>query len=88
MRVKPQLTRYIGTAGEVADAEGGSVQGMRRDHPRPGRNHARHMDRGRLSIGLDYSGAVTPESRYKGIRVYVTEGCGTPENSAPFDCRA
>jgi hypothetical protein len=30
-------------------------------------------------IGIDYSGAVTPESSCKGIRVYVAEGSGTPE---------
>jgi hypothetical protein len=30
-------------------------------------------------IGIDYSGAVTPESSCKGLRVYDAEGIGTPE---------
>jgi hypothetical protein len=30
-------------------------------------------------IGIDYSGAVTPESSCKGIRVYAAEGSGMPE---------
>jgi hypothetical protein len=30
-------------------------------------------------IGIDYSGAVTPDSSCKGLRVYVAEGSGTPE---------
>src|ERR1019366_2466599 len=34
-------------------------------------------------IGIDYSGAVTPESSCKGIRVYVAEGIGTPEQIQP-----
>jgi hypothetical protein len=28
-------------------------------------------------IGIDYSGAVTPESSCKGLRVFVAEGSGT-----------
>src|SRR5664280_2770207 len=34
-------------------------------------------------IGIDYSGAVTPESSCKGLRVYVAEGTGTPEQIQP-----
>ena len=34
-------------------------------------------------IGIDYSGAVTPESSCKGLRVYVVEGSGTPEPTPP-----
>jgi hypothetical protein len=34
-------------------------------------------------IGIDYSGAVTPESSCKGLRVYVAEGSGTPEQVQP-----
>jgi hypothetical protein len=30
-------------------------------------------------IGIDYSGAVTPDSSCKGLRVYMAEGSGTPE---------
>ena len=30
-------------------------------------------------IGIDYSGAETPESTCKGLRAYVGEGTGTPE---------
>ncbi|MGB8031406.1 MAG: hypothetical protein WCF30_17275 [Terracidiphilus sp.] len=29
-------------------------------------------------IGIDYSGAETPESSCKGLRVYMAEGTGTP----------
>jgi hypothetical protein len=29
-------------------------------------------------IGVDYSGAETPDSSCKGLRVYVAEGTGTP----------
>ena len=29
-------------------------------------------------IGIDYSGAETPESSCKGIRIYVAEGSGIP----------
>jgi hypothetical protein len=35
-----------------------------------------HLER---YIGIDYSGAVTPESSCKGLRVYVAEGSGDPE---------
>ena len=34
-------------------------------------------------IGIDYSGAVTPDSSCKGIRVYVAEGTGTPVQIQP-----
>ena len=34
-------------------------------------------------IGIDYSGAVTPESSCKGLRVYIAEGGGTPEQVQP-----
>src|ERR1035437_3998003 len=34
-------------------------------------------------IGIDYSGAETPESSCKGLRVYVVEGSGTPEPTPP-----
>ena len=34
-------------------------------------------------IGIDYSGAVTPESSCKGIRVYAAEGIDTPEQIQP-----
>src|ERR1017187_3516354 len=34
-------------------------------------------------IGIDYSGAMTPESSCKGLRVYVAEGTGTPEQIQP-----
>lgn len=30
-------------------------------------------------IGVDYSGAETPDSSCQGLRVYVAEGTGTPE---------
>jgi hypothetical protein len=29
-------------------------------------------------IGIDYSGAETPESSCKGLRLYAAEGSGTP----------
>jgi hypothetical protein len=34
-------------------------------------------------IGIDYSGAVTPESSCKGLRVYLAEGIGDPEQVQP-----
>jgi hypothetical protein len=34
-------------------------------------------------IGVDYSGAVTPESSCKGIRVYLVEGSAAPEPVQP-----
>jgi hypothetical protein len=34
-------------------------------------------------IGIDYSGAQTPTSSLKGLRVYRTEGSGSPEEVAP-----
>jgi hypothetical protein len=34
-------------------------------------------------IGIDYSGAETPDSSCKGLRVYVAEGTGTPEQIQP-----
>jgi hypothetical protein len=34
-------------------------------------------------IGIDYSGAVTPESGCKGLRVYVAKGSDTPEPVLP-----
>ena len=34
-------------------------------------------------IGVDYSGAETPDSSCKGLRVYVAEGSGTPEQIHP-----
>jgi hypothetical protein len=34
-------------------------------------------------IGIDYSGAETPESSCKGIRVYAATGSGTPEQIQP-----
>jgi hypothetical protein len=37
----------------------------------------------RCYIGIDYSGAETPESSWKGLRVYVAEGSGTPEQVQP-----
>ena len=39
-----------------------------------------HFDR---YIGIDYSGAVTPESSCKGLRVHVAEGSVTPEAVPP-----
>ena len=38
-------------------------------------------------IGIDYSGAETPDSSWKGLRVYVVETSGTPEPSLPRKCR-
>jgi len=40
----------------------------------------------RRYIGIDYSGAVTPESSCRGLRVYVAEGSGTPEPVQPWKC--
>jgi len=40
----------------------------------------------RRYIGIDYSGAVTPESSCRGLRVYVAEGSGTPESVQPRKC--
>jgi hypothetical protein len=34
-------------------------------------------------IGIDYSGAETPDSSRKGLRVYLAEGSGTPEPVLP-----
>jgi hypothetical protein len=34
-------------------------------------------------IGIDYSGAETPDSSCKGIRVFMAEGSGTPEQVQP-----
>jgi hypothetical protein len=34
-------------------------------------------------IGIDYSGAETPESSCRGLRVYVAEGSGTPIQVQP-----
>jgi hypothetical protein len=34
-------------------------------------------------IGIDYSGAETADSSCKGLRVYVAEGIGTPEQIQP-----
>jgi len=34
-------------------------------------------------IGIDYSGAETPDSSCRGLRVYVAEGSGTPEQIRP-----
>jgi hypothetical protein len=34
-------------------------------------------------IGIDYSGAETPDSSCKGLRVYAAEGIGTPEQIQP-----
>lgn len=34
-------------------------------------------------IGIDYSGAETPDSSCKGLRVYAAEGSGTPEQVQP-----
>ena len=34
-------------------------------------------------IGIDYSGAVTPESSCKGLRVYFAEGSGDPDPVPP-----
>jgi hypothetical protein len=34
-------------------------------------------------IGIDYSGAVTPESSCKGIRVFMAEGSGAPAQVQP-----
>jgi len=35
-------------------------------------------------IGIDYSGAETAGSSCKGIRVYMAEGSGTPEQVQPL----
>jgi hypothetical protein len=35
-------------------------------------------------IGIDYSGAETPESRCRGLRVYAADGSGTPEPVQPL----
>ena len=37
----------------------------------------------RRYIGIDYSGAVTPESSCKGLRCYVAEVSGTPKQVQP-----
>jgi hypothetical protein len=37
------------------------------------------------SIGIDYSGAETPDSSRKGARVYVAEGSDTPRRDANRD---
>jgi hypothetical protein len=34
-------------------------------------------------IGIDYSGAETPESSCKGLRVFMAEGTGIPEQAQP-----
>jgi hypothetical protein len=34
-------------------------------------------------IGIDYSGAKTPESSCKGLRIFMAEGSGTPEQVQP-----
>jgi hypothetical protein len=34
-------------------------------------------------IGIDYSGAVTPDSSCRGLRVYLAEDSGTPEQVQP-----
>ena len=34
-------------------------------------------------IGIDYSGAETPDSSCRGLRVYVAEDSGTPEQVQP-----
>jgi hypothetical protein len=34
-------------------------------------------------IGIDYSGAVTPDSSCKGLRVFMAGGTGTPEQVQP-----
>jgi hypothetical protein len=36
-------------------------------------------------IGIDYSGAETPESSCKDLRVYVAEGSGSPEQVRAHD---
>jgi len=41
----------------------------------------------RRYIGIDYSGAVTPESSCRGLRVYVAEGSGTAKPVQPRMCR-
>jgi hypothetical protein len=38
-------------------------------------------------IGIDYSGAETPDSSCKGLRIYVAVGSGTPEPIQPRKCR-
>jgi hypothetical protein len=38
-------------------------------------------------IGIDYSGAETPESSCRGLRVFMAEGSGTPEAVQPQKCR-
>src|ERR1039457_6619125 len=35
-------------------------------------------------IGIDYSGAETPDSSCRGLRVYAAEGIGTPEQIQPL----
>jgi hypothetical protein len=35
------------------------------------------------NIGIDYSGAETPESSCKGLRAYVAKASGTPEPVEP-----
>jgi hypothetical protein len=42
-----------------------------------------HLPQFNRYIGIDYSGAVTPESSCKGLRVYAAEGTGTPEQVQP-----
>ena len=37
-------------------------------------------------IGIDYSGAKTPDSSCKGLRVYCAKGSGTPEPVRPRKC--
>src|ERR1035441_3802633 len=34
-------------------------------------------------IGIDYSGAETPDSNCRGLRVYAAAGSGTPEQVQP-----
>ena len=37
-----------------------------------------HLPQFNRYIGIDYSGAETPDSSCKGLRVYAAEGTGTP----------
>jgi len=38
-------------------------------------------------IGIDYSGAKTADSSCKGLRVFMAEASGTPEQVQPYTCQ-
>ena len=56
--------------------------GMKKSDCRTGRRRCELAQFSRY-IGIDYSGAETPDSSCKGLRVYMAEGFGTPEPVQP-----